>query len=72
MSEKEKQSRIYRNTIFLYIQQILVMGAGFLTARVVLDVLGEEDYGVYNVICGFVMVFDLLSGAFSIALSMLL
>lgn len=68
MSEKEKQSRIYRNTIFLYIQQILVMGAGFLTARVVLDVLGEEDYGVYNVICGFVMMFDLLSGAFSIVI----
>ena len=42
--------RIARNTIFLYIRMLLIMLVTFYTSRVVLDVLGEEDYGIYNVV----------------------
>ena len=35
--------------MFLYFRQILVMAVSLYTVRVVLDVLGEEDYGIYNV-----------------------
>lgn len=39
------------------------------TVRVVLAALGEEDYGIYNVIGGFVAMFNILSGALSLAIS---
>ena len=40
------------------------MAVSLYTVRVVLDVLGEEDYGIYNVVGGFVAMFNILSGAF--------
>ena len=39
------------------------MAVSLYTVRVVLDVLGEEDYGIYNVVGGFVAMFNILSGA---------
>ena len=47
--------------MFLYFRQILVMAVSLYTVRVVLDVLGEEDYGIYNVVGGFVAMFNILS-----------
>jgi len=37
------------------------------TVRVVLDVLGAEDYGIYNVVAGVVTMFSFLSGAMATA-----
>lgn len=39
------------------------------TVRVVLNVLGEIDYGVYNVVCGFVAMFGVLNTTLSSATS---
>ena len=39
---------IAKNTAFLYIRMLLVMIVTFYTSRVILDVLGAEDYGIYN------------------------
>lgn len=64
----ENNKRIAKNTLFLYFRQILVMAVSLYTVRVVLDVLGEEDYGVYNAVGGFVAMFNILSGALSIAI----
>ena len=58
--------RIAKNTLFLYFRQILVMAVSLYTVRVVLEVLGEEDYGIYNVVGGFVALFNILSGALSL------
>ena len=55
----ENNKRIARNTMFLYFRQILVMAVSLYTVRVVLDVLGEEDYGIYNVVGGFVAMFNI-------------
>ena len=46
--------RIAKNTMFLYIRQILVLIVGLYTVRIVLNVLGETDYGIYNVVGGIV------------------
>ncbi len=54
---------IAKNTIFLYIRSIVVMAVGIYTSRVVLQTLGVEDYGVYNVIGGFVAMFSILSAS---------
>ena len=53
--------RIARNTLFLYIRMLLIMLVTFYTSRVVLDVLGEEDYGIYNVVGGVVAMFGFFS-----------
>ncbi len=46
--------RIAKNTIFLYIRMMLLIGVNFYTTRVVLEALGVNDYGLYNVVAGFV------------------
>jgi len=57
--------RIAKNTIMLYIRMMLMMGVALYTSRVVLQTLGVEDYGIYNVVGGFVAMFAFLNGAMS-------
>ena len=45
-----ESKRIAKNTIFLYLRLILVFGVTLFTSRVVLDKLGIDDYGLYNVV----------------------
>lgn len=58
-------SRIAKNTLFLYIRMIFVLGVGLYTSRVVLNVLGASDFGTSNVVCGFVALFAFLNATFS-------
>ena len=44
--------RIAKNTLFLYLRMGLLMFISLFTSRVLLDKLGVEDFGVYNVIGG--------------------
>lgn len=53
--------RVASNTIMLYLRMLLVMVVSLYTVRVVLNVLGEEDYGIYNVVGGIVLMFSFLS-----------
>lgn len=48
---------------------LLVMGATLYTSRVVLNVLGAEDYGLYNVVGGLVTMFTFLNGSLGSATS---
>lgn len=59
--------RIAKNTLMLYFRQILIMLVSLYTVRVVLNVLGAEDYGIYNVVAGVVTMFSFLSGAMATA-----
>ena len=59
--------RVARNTLMLYFRQILIMAVSLYTVRVVLNVLGAEDYGIYNVVAGVVTMFGFLSGAMATA-----
>lgn len=69
MNRTQDNKRIAKNTLFLYFRQILIMTVSLYTVRVVLAALGEEDYGIYNVVGGFVAMFNILSGALSVAIS---
>lgn len=51
----------------LYFRQILIMLVNLYTVRVVLAVLGAEDYGIYNVTAGVVAMFSFLSGSMAAA-----
>lgn len=57
--------RIAKNTVFLYIRMAFVMLVTLYTVRVVLNTLGVVDYGVYNVVCGFVAMFGVLNTTLS-------
>ena len=57
--------RIARNSILLNIRMVFVLGISLYTTRAVLLLLGVEDYGIYNVVCGFVSMFVFLNTAMS-------
>lgn len=56
-------SRIAKNAFFMYIRMGISMLVGLYTSRVVLNVLGVEDYGLYNVIGGIISLFIVLNNA---------
>ena len=49
--------------MMLYIRMLLTMGVSLYTSRVVLNTLGIEDFGIYNVVAGVVVLFSFLNGA---------
>lgn len=55
--------RIANNTLFLYFRMLLIMGVNLYISRVLLRVLGVEDYGLYNVVGGIVSMFSFLNGS---------
>lgn len=61
--------RIARNTLMLYIRMFALLLVGLYTSRVVLEALGENDYGIYNVVGGVVAMFTIISGALNSAVS---
>ncbi len=61
--------RIAKNTILLYIRTLFVMVISLYTSRVVLQALGVDDYGVYQVVGGVVSMFAIISNALSSAIS---
>ena len=66
MSDSNK--RIAKNTAFLYIRLLFVLFVSIYTTRVVLRYLGIEDYGIYNVVAGFVLMFSFLNNSMSISI----
>lgn len=68
-SYKENNKRIAKNTLMLYIRMFFILIVGLYTSRVVLGALGEEDYGIYNVVGGVVAMFTMISGALNSAVS---
>lgn len=56
---------IAKNTGFLYIRMLVVMAVTLYTTRVVLQVLGASDYGIYSVVGGIVALMNFLNGALS-------
>lgn len=61
--------RIAKNTLLLYVRMLFLMAVSLYMSRVVLNALGVEDYGIYNVVGGLVMMFTMLSGSLSAAIS---
>ena len=57
--------KIARNTIFLYARMLLVLVVSLITTRILLHALGVDDYGVNNVVCGFVSMFSFLNTSMS-------
>lgn len=65
----ENNKRVAKNTIVLYFRMIFMMLIGLYTSRVNLHSLGVEDYGIYNVVGGIVVMFSVINGSISAAIS---
>ena len=59
----EDNKRIAKNTLFLYMRMLLIMAVNLYTIRIVLKVIGIEDYGIYNVVGSIVVLFSFLNAA---------
>lgn len=59
--------RIAKNTIALYIRMLFTMAVSLYTSRVILQALGVEDFGVYNVVGGVVSMFSFINAAMTSA-----
>ena len=69
MAEQSDNKRIAKNTIMLYFRMIITMIVGLFTSRILLQALGVVDYGIYNVVGGFVAMFTMISGSLTSAIS---
>lgn len=67
MTMLDNNRRIAQNTIYLYIRMIIVMFVSLYISRKVLEILGEENYGIYNVVGSFVGMLSFLNGSMSVA-----
>lgn len=66
-SLESNNKRIAKNTILLYLRMLLIIAVSLYTSRVVLNTLGVSDYGVYNVVGGFVAMLSFLNSALTAA-----
>ena len=62
-SQESNNKQIAKNTIFMYFRMGITMIVGLFTSRIVLQQLGVEDYGLYNVIGGIITMFSFLNGS---------
>ena len=65
----DNNKRIAKNTLLLYFRMLFMMVVSLYTSRVVLNALGVEDYGIYNVVGGIVAMFSVISGSLSAAIT---
>lgn len=68
-NNQSKSKRIIKNTLMLYVRMILTMVISLFTSRIVLQTLGVEDYGIYNVVGGVVTMFSFFTSSLSAAIS---
>ena len=54
---------IAKNTIYLYLRMIVSLAISLYTSRAFLDALGIDDYGIYNVVGGFVALLNVITSS---------
>ncbi len=63
----DRNKRIAKNTLMLYLRQLLILFVSLYTVRIVLDELGVEDYGIYGAVGGLVALSAFLPGSLASA-----
>lgn len=67
MDVQSDSKRIVKNTALLYFRLLLTMAVGLYTSRVVLNALGAEDFGIYNVVGGVVAMLSFFNSSMATA-----
>ena len=58
---EENNKRIVKNTLYLYVRMGVGILLGLFSTRIILNTLGESDYGTYTVVGSFVSMFTILN-----------
>lgn len=64
---EDNNKRIAKNTFLLYIRMIITTLVSLYTARILLQLLGVEDFGIYNVVGGVVTFVSFINGTMTSA-----
>lgn len=67
MSKTLSNKRIIHNTLYLYIRMAVMLLVQFYTLRVVLEVLGVDDFGLWTVIASLIVSFSFVQGPLTVA-----
>lgn len=67
LDHSSSNSRMLKNTGYLYVPMLLSMVVGLYTSRIILEVLGVKDYGIYNIVGGFVSMLSILTATITSA-----
>lgn len=62
---QSNSSRLIKNTVFMYVRMLFLMIISLYTSRVILQQLGVDDYGIYNLIGSIVAMFVSLKTIFA-------
>lgn len=63
MNTPSNSKRIAKNTLLLYFRMFITMAVSLYTSRIVLNVLGVSDYGIYNIVGGIITIASFLNSA---------
>ncbi|MFI3314812.1 MAG: lipopolysaccharide biosynthesis protein [Rikenellaceae bacterium] len=63
----ENSKRIAKNTLMLYFRTFVTIIVALYTSRIVLETLGDIDFGIYNIVGGVVILFSFIQGAMTAA-----
>lgn len=69
LAHTENSKRLAKNTLLLYGRMLLTVGISFYSTRLILANLGIDNYGIYNVIGGFVSMFYMVTSTMTQAVS---
>ncbi len=65
----DNNKRIFKNTLALYIRTIVTLAVSLFTSRAILNVLGVDNFGIYNVVGGVVAMFNIVTASLSQSIS---
>lgn len=68
MTNQINQKTVAKNTLMLYIRMGITMIVSLYTSRIVLATLGIDDFGIYNVVGGVVVMFSFMSITLTVAI----
>lgn len=63
MEEADNRKRIVRNMLMLYLRMLFNVVVSLVISRLILNALGVEDFGIYNVVGAVVVLFAFLNSA---------
>ena len=69
MEVQTSNKTLIKNSLFLYFRMFFTMLVSVYTSRVILQVLGIEDYGLYNVVGGVIVMFSFMNMSMTTATS---
>ena len=62
MAEVSNGQKLANNTLILYIRSFITLIINLFTSRILLQSLGIDNYGIYDVVGGFVAMFASVTG----------